>query len=84
MDVDADHACANRNNNWQNRNPQGRTVQMQDEQGNIYQVNIAQTQPVNQTPCSACYKCNQVRHFTRHQENPKLLFCYLGYFLSLI
>jgi hypothetical protein len=31
MDVDADRTHANRNNNWRNRNPQGRTVQMQDE-----------------------------------------------------
>jgi hypothetical protein len=40
MDVNADQACANRNNNWRNRNPQGRMVQMQDEQGNVYQVNV--------------------------------------------
>jgi hypothetical protein len=65
MDVDADCAHANRNNNWRNRNPQGRTVQMQDEQGNIYQVNVAQTQPTDRNPHStdrpprgACYECN--------------------------
>jgi hypothetical protein len=51
MDVDADRARANRNNNWRNRNPQGRTVQMQDEQGNVYQVNVAQTQPT-ETPAT--------------------------------
>jgi hypothetical protein len=71
MDVDADRARANRNNNWRNRNPQGRMVQMQDEQGNIYQVNVAQTQPTNRTPCSARYKCNKVGHFAHNCPNQK-------------
>jgi hypothetical protein len=64
MDIDADRAHANRNN-WRNQNPQGRTVQMQDEQGNVYQVNIAQTQSTNRNPRGtdraphgACYECN--------------------------
>jgi hypothetical protein len=78
MDVDMDQAHANRNNNWRNRNPQGRTVQMQDEQGNVYQVNVAQTQPTDRnprsadrTPRGACYKCNQVRHFACNCPNRK-------------
>ena len=72
MDVDTDRARANRNNNWRNRNPQGRTVQMQDEQGNVYQVNVAQTQPTNRNPPrGACYKCNQVRHFAHNCPNRK-------------
>jgi hypothetical protein len=56
MDIDTDRARANRNNNWRNRNPQGRAVQMQDEQGNVYQVNVAQTQPTNRPPRGACYE----------------------------
>jgi hypothetical protein len=44
---------------------------MQDEQGNIYQVNIAQTQPVNQNPRGACYECNQVGHFACNCPNRK-------------
>jgi hypothetical protein len=72
MDIDADRAQANRNNNnWRNQNPQGRTVQMQDEQGNVYQVNVAQTQPANRTPHSACYECNQVGHFAHNCPNWK-------------
>jgi hypothetical protein len=71
MDVDADCTQANRNNNWRNQNPQGRTIQMQDNQGNIYQVNVAQTQPTNRTPRGACYKCNQVGHFACNCPNRK-------------
>jgi hypothetical protein len=78
MDVDADRAHANRNNNWRNRNPQGRTVQMQDKQGNVYQVNVAQTQPTDRNsrsadrpPRGACYKCNQVGHFVCNCPNRK-------------
>jgi hypothetical protein len=71
MDVDADRTRANQNNNWRNQNPQGRTVQMQDEQGNVYQVNVAQTQPANRPPRGACYECNQVRHFARNCPNRK-------------
>jgi hypothetical protein len=78
MDVDADRAHANRNNNWRNRNPQGRTVQMQDEQGNVYQVNVAQTQSTDRNPCGAnraprgaCYECNQVGHFACNCPNRK-------------
>jgi hypothetical protein len=78
MDVDADRAHANRNNNWRNRNPQGRTVQMQDEQGNVYQVNVAQTQSTDRNsrgadraPRGACYECNQVRHFACNCPNWK-------------
>jgi hypothetical protein len=49
---------------------------MQDEQGNVYQVNIAQTQPTNRNPpCSACYKCNQVRHFACNCPNWKKKSC---------
>jgi hypothetical protein len=44
---------------------------MQDEQGNVYQVNVAQTQPVNRNPHGACYKCNQVRHFACNCPNQK-------------
>jgi hypothetical protein len=46
-------------------------VQMQDEQGNTYQVNVAQMQPTNRTPRSACYKCNQVGHFVHNCPNQK-------------
>jgi hypothetical protein len=44
---------------------------MQDEQGNVYQVNVTQTQPTNRTPRGACYECNQVRHFARNCPNQK-------------
>jgi hypothetical protein len=44
---------------------------MQDEQGNVYQVNVAQTQLANRTPHGACYECNQVRHFAHNCPNRK-------------
>jgi hypothetical protein len=51
---------------------------MQDEQGNVYQVNVAQTQSTDRNPrgtdrapCGACYKCNQVRHFACNCPNWK-------------
>jgi hypothetical protein len=51
---------------------------MQDEQGNVYQVNVAQTQLTDRNPRGAdrpprgaCYKCNQVGHFVRNCPNRK-------------
>jgi hypothetical protein len=73
MDIDADRARANCNN-WRNRGPaQGRMVQVQDEQGNIFQMRVTQTQtPTRPTQLrGACYECNQVRHFARNCPNRK-------------